>query len=153
LYVSSQALSRLLSFSPHRHDVVVCGCVRSGQTPVLAVLDALRGSLHGDLSLSTAWVENAESLNVEVPRLIKTHMGADQVLEAGHECKVVCVVRDPADLRVSWFRHTRRLFRKVAKAQPDLFDSLFNFDLFSKQPMPNLGSFGVCFFSLSASLC
>ena len=144
LYVSDRAMSRLVSVSPKVTDVVVCGCVRSGQTGVLRALNQLRGSLSDDLTQATAWIENAESLaGLDTPRLLKTHMTADKVLEAGmHDCKVVVVLRDPVDLRLSWFRHTRRLYRKLAVGPVVDFDSLFTFAAFSKRPMPNLGDFG-----------
>jgi hypothetical protein len=143
VYVSSSSQSRLTAFRPRRTDVVVCGSVRSGQSAVLQALDNLRGSFSQDLSEATAWVENADTLNIEVPRLFKTHMRADRVLEAGDfACKVVVCVRDPADVAVSWFRHVRRLHSKLSHAKMP-FDQRTNLQAFSRIALPELpGGFG-----------
>jgi hypothetical protein len=142
-------------FHPKSNDIIVAGAVRSGQTPILHILECLRtGNVVPLTTLvdRVCWLESDDwdsRSNLGGPaglfphqpngRLIKTHARLNQAFggvlipaQRGTrpEFKVVVVLRDPADIRLSFFRHARRLFRKVNAESPLDFDQLAKVDDF-----------------------
>ena len=129
VYFSSQsALAAFEGFRPPMGSVVVTGVPRCGQTPVLQVLDWLRrGKVDDGESLveRTMWPEAAlasmhRALDGNPGRdVVKTHLPLLNILSGGAtprghkaEVRAIVVLRDPVDVRASWFRHVRRVFRK-----------------------------------------
>lgn len=119
-------------------DVVVCGAMRSGQTPVLqalASLEAKRYVAKHELLDHTTWIEakarDLAACGSPDRRLVKTHLPVRSVFggsvprDNGRavKTKVVVCLRDPQDVRLSWFRHVRRVYGKFHQQQ-QRFDAL-----------------------------
>lgn len=121
-------------------DIVVTGVPRSGETLVLQILDALQ---HGgvrrasELVKSCLWIEGPFSrvMKGQQRRLIKTHMPLDSILGTDAQHKVIMVLRDPMDIRLSWYRHVRSMFKKCSPHGAD-FDKCFTCDDFASASIP-----------------
>jgi len=80
-------------------------------------------------------------------RLLKSHMTLKAALH-GDPCprgarpmyKAVVVLRDPADVRVSWFRHMRRLHRHFHPDDAAGFDFAVKLDQLAQAPAPRASS-------------
>jgi len=142
IYSTPKTFAAATEYKPAPGDVVVCGPPRGGQTPVLHALCSLRSgvpSTKADALLEQSrWLEGpgaspASSTGLckgKPGRLIKTHMSPPR----GEEHKIIAVLRDPKDLRVSWFRHVRRLFMKTCKTKKKMdFDGRFFLNDFVQQ--------------------
>jgi hypothetical protein len=129
LYANSKSLSAASKARFQSGDVVVCGVPRSGQTPVLRVLDALK---HKSLRPTSAiingatWVEGLfKATDVSGGRRIyKTHLALQNILRGDIgksmvQHKIIVILRDPSDTRLSWYRHVRLLAKKCARAKID----------------------------------
>jgi hypothetical protein len=134
IYSSGKTLKSASEFVPRSGDVVVCGPPRGGQTALLHALCSLRS---GQVSSKpervleeTRWLEGVGAApsssggecRSRPGRLIKTHMSPPRGTE---DHKIIAVLRDPKDLRVSWFRHVRRLFKKTFKGLTKFDDEFF----------------------------
>jgi len=142
IYSTPKTFAAATEYKPAPGDVVVCGPPRAGQTPVLHALCSLRSgvpSTKADALLEQSrWLEGpgaspATSTGMckgKPGRLVKTHMSPPR----GDEHKIIAVLRDPKDLRVSWFRHVRRLFMKTCKTKKKVdFDARFFLNDFVQQ--------------------
>ncbi|KAH9258134.1 hypothetical protein BASA81_003697 [Batrachochytrium salamandrivorans] len=143
-YMKPRALVTARLFRPKDGDVIVCGCIRSGQTPVLQILAGLRAQAtisKTELLKHVSWIESTNSsYQAELEngkRILKTHLSlravfGGQILsekQFKRRFKVVCMLRDPSDIRLSWFRHLRRVYKKfndVAK-----FDQTYTTEQFA----------------------
>jgi len=169
LYFTTDSLHRISKFRPKQGDVIVSGLPRSGLTPILRALDALkRGTPPAAFSFDerealadrVMWIENDfepwHSLTSPINspgskpwsgRLLRTHMPVLSALH-GDPCprgvspmyKAVVVLRDPADVRVSWFRHLRRIYKRFHPDDAAQFDYGLKLDDFAKLPVPRSAS-------------
>jgi len=132
VYADSNSLVHALQFVPRPGDTIVTGTFRSGQTPLLQVVASLQ---QGRLVTKEALLECVDWLEAAHPprapsfhrhdrggRLIKTHLplrtafGGVVASVCGRDeappFRVIVILRDPIDVRLSWFRHVRRVYRK-----------------------------------------
>jgi len=167
VYFTPQCLARMARFRPRVDDVIVTGVPRSGLSPVLRILDALRRGVppasqfsfeaREALADAASWIEHEPMLNLASPisagggaargRLLRTHMPLVAALH-GEPCprgvrpmwKAVVVLRDPCDVRVSWFRHLRRSFKHFHPDEAARFDYALKLDDFARLPAPRASS-------------
>ena len=136
-------------YRPMEGDIIVCGPVRSGQTPILQALDCFRSGTftrdqHSVLDRVgyLGW-DDWDSLELsDITRLRHRILKSHQELKAAFggslapaprgsrpTYRVIATLRHPADLRMSYFRHLRRMFRKL---NPEMnFDRFANLDEFA----------------------
>jgi hypothetical protein len=162
VYAKATSIIHGLRFNPRKGDLLVCGVYRSGLTPALQVLASLK---HGQVIEKNALVEVADWLEAAYPahspafkrndvgdRILKSHMplrtlfgGVITPSPRGSrpEFHVVVMLRDPLDVRLSWFRHVRRVYRKFNRDGAD-FDAHFSVDDFASVQLcsinPNITS-------------
>ena len=152
LYCSTASMHAAVAYRPLPMDCVVCGVPRSGQSPVIQVLCSLNAKKlienQIDLVESVTWLEgaytNAKMLHQPGQhldrRILKTYLPIRMAIggDASHSSfsrmhesfRGIVVLRNPFDLRLSWFRHVRRVFNKY---NPTLnFDQHFRLDDFAK---------------------
>jgi hypothetical protein len=151
-------------YHPAKGDVIIAGVPRVGQMPVIHILEALKtGIIHerggqreydrlkkGSLLVRVPWIEAPYGFMGDRPgvdatgRLLKSYLDPHLLLgfdvDRHHKMdhKIVCVLRDPLDLRVSWYRHVRRVYRKCAQTRElmEAFDLRFKFHDFEIVPVP-----------------
>jgi len=117
-------------------DVFVVGPQRVGQTPIVHMLASLRAGAVVPVDAlpdHVHWIESTLCNGVlppsrEQPRIIKTHLHLRTVFQSlktlNPKYKYVVVLREPLDIRVSWFRHCRRIYMHTAP-DPSEFDRVF----------------------------
>jgi len=141
-------LSGAPPYRPQAGDIVVCGPMRSGQSPVIHALDCFRSGTFPSRNSNTVldrvgflqwetWENDQEPFSGTTGRILKSHqelkMAFGGVLSPAlkysrPEWKVVVTLRHPADVRISYFRHLRRMFRKLnPEVNFDRFASLDDF--------------------------
>jgi hypothetical protein len=133
----------LQNLRPAKGDYIVCGPIRSGQSPVLYALNCFRTdsfpfphSIVDDVGY-LQW-DDWNDVPATKLRILKSHGDLKQAFGgvlnpalrgSRPEWKVVVTLRHPVDLRLSYFRHVRRVFRKM---NPGVnFDRLARLDEFS----------------------
>jgi len=116
-------------------DVFVVGPQRVGQTPIVHMLASLRAGAVVSVDAlpdHVLWIESTLCNGVlppsSEPRIIKTHLHLRTVFQSlktlNPKYKYVVVLREPLDIRVSWFRHCRRIYMHTAP-DPSEFDRVF----------------------------
>lgn len=145
VYCSARSLNKSLRFHPKKGDVIVNGVIRCGQTPFLHCLAMLKyGKIIQKENLLSLvdWIEASNQPSPQTPtnsgnRLIKSHLplrtcfgGVISPSPRGctPEFRVIVVLRNPYDIRLSWFRHLRRVFKKFNPLEN--FDAYFDFEDF-----------------------
>ena len=160
VYYDYQSLRQAAAFRPKPTDIIVTSVARAGATPIVWALDSLRNGKVTDLEelhTHVPWVESKDSsISAELGeeefqnpsrRILKTTMPIRNCLGmnrsttgintiAAHSPKVVVVLRDPLDLRLSWYRHSRRIYRKMTRKGKQ-FDQKFSLDDFANVPVPS----------------
>jgi hypothetical protein len=87
---------------------------------------------------------NTKTKSTATNRLFKTYLaphivlGFDPVRHVPINFKMVCVLRDPLDIRLSWFRHVRRMYKKTIQNPLDAksFDRYHSLEQFETLPYP-----------------
>jgi len=161
LLYSQNSILLALRFMPGKSDVTIVGMPRSGMTVrafarayganplgqvVARLVDSLKHGVYAPLvSLPdrVVWPEAIYCTDLPAPgqqRIIRTHLPLKRFFEphmnkgkpGSAPCKIVVVLRDPLDMRVSWYRLVRRLAKKLAAGftVPGEFDSVYNLDAF-----------------------
>lgn len=160
-FFSPASLKRAMSYHPAVGDVVIASPPRTGQTPILTIVDQLllfkpadekakADASGGDLEETAEtlsgripWIESLAFDNIPPPpnvdgrRVFKTHLSLSALkmyMKPG--VKYITVFRHPVDLRLSFFRHLRKI-HIVARDQdnPQLFDDFYSVDDFVRVPI------------------
>ena len=150
MYFSRYSMHQSLLYRPETTDIVVCGVLRTGHSPIIQMLQSLKDGVivpPQELTRRVPWIEgfNTDLLSdksLSRPRILKTHSPVRNALggvttrsflsNLPSTFKLVVVLRDPADLRLSWFRHVRRVFKKFNPGER--FDSHLKVNDFAKEP-------------------
>ncbi|GBG25565.1 Cytosolic sulfotransferase 3 [Hondaea fermentalgiana] len=153
-WATQVSMNRALKFQPQEGDVVVSAAPNSGEGIVLCMLQLLalgensvnaQGNRTDDgayypipLIESKDFDKNPRGLDDLQPgvlRLYKTHMDALSMRDKIHgEGKVICVLRDPKDYRLGWFRCLTRMYEAERKDRPDTtpFSARYSLDDFAQ---------------------
>ena len=143
-FVTARSLKNAQAFRAAKGDVIVCGPPRCGMMGVLLALDVLRTGQERDMTREEAgmcqWIEGAHNHENLQPRdgarLLKTHLCLRTILGdpkawRQRDCKIVVVLRDPLDARLSHYKQIARIFRAFVPTAQWEYDP----DDFAKVPL------------------
>ena len=143
-FVTARSLKNAQAFRAAKGDVIVCGPPRCGMMGVLLALDVLRTGREREMTRDEAgmcqWIEGAHNHENLQPRdgarLLKTHLCLRTILGdpkawRQRDCKVVVVLRDPLDARLSHYKQITRVFRAFVPTAQWEYDP----DDFAKVPL------------------
>ena len=110
-FVTEEGIGYAHAFRPRPSDVIIATYPKAGTTWMQQIVHGLR--TRGDMAFDeisgvTPWIELAFDLGIDLsaehvaePRAFKSHWNATQVPDG---CRYICVLRDPRDTMVSFYR-------------------------------------------------
>ena len=158
---SNESMMRGTRFKPKDGDVMVCSPPQSGVGHVMAMIDVIRTEgavvdakgLRKKVKDQVPWIEHRrhdgkafeDMLDPQegLFRMFRTTMTAHSLegrIELHPKTKFIAVLRDPLDLRLSWFRYLQEEYEAETHdpAKKAQFGEIFTADHFALEPIAML---------------